>query len=232
MRPKYVIPLLTLIAAAPALAQSDVDPANKNAWSENIGWTDWHDAGSPPGEQGVQVHDTFLSGLVWAENVGWINLGDGSPGDGIEYANTDGSDFGVNRDVATGELFGLAWSENIGWINFAGGALASPPSPARIENAGGICRLAGFAWGENIGWVNLNDATRFVGVPGGCENPCDLVADLDNDDDVDLQDLAYLLAHFGTLSGATLEDGDIDGDGDVELADLALMLSEFGTSCP
>ena len=232
MRPKYIIPILTLVAGAPALARSDIDPAHKNAWSENIGWTNWHDAGSPPGVQGVQVNATFLSGMIWAENVGWINLGDGSPGDGIEYANMDGTDFGVNRDQATGELFGLAWGENIGWINFAGGALATPSNPARIENTGGVCRLAGFFWGENIGWINLNDATHFVAVFGGCESPCDLAADLDHDDDVDLQDLALLLAHFGTSSGATFEDGDTDGDGDVDLQDLANLLSLFGTTCP
>lgn len=54
-------------------------------------------------------------------------------------------------------------------------------------------------------------------------------ADLDGDDDVDLSDLAALLASFGTTSGATYEQGDIDGDGDVDLADLAVLLSLFGT---
>jgi hypothetical protein len=43
-------------------------------------------------------------------------------------------------------------------------------------------------------------------------------ADLDRDEDIDLQDLATLLAHFGTASGANFEDGDVDGDSDVELA--------------
>jgi len=55
--------------------------------------------------------------------------------------------------------------------------------------------------------------------------------DIDGDNQVNLADLAVLLANFGTPSGATLTDGDIDGDGDVDLADLAVMLSNFGTVC-
>lgn len=63
----------------------------------------------------------------------------------------------------------------------------------------------------------------FVG--GGC------AGDVDGDNDVDIQDLANLLAHFGTLSGATPQDGDLDGDGDVELQDLATLLAHFGAPC-
>lgn len=53
-------------------------------------------------------------------------------------------------------------------------------------------------------------------------------ADLDGDGDVDLADLAQLLGHYGTTSGATYEQGDIDGDGDVDLADLAELLGNYG----
>ncbi|GMU83729.1 MAG: hypothetical protein AMXMBFR47_35990 [Planctomycetota bacterium] len=59
--------------------------------------------------------------------------------------------------------------------------------------------------------------------------PC--TADLNGDDRVDLVDLAQLLSHFGTPSGATLPDGDIDGDGDVDLGDLSTLLSRFGIQC-
>lgn len=55
--------------------------------------------------------------------------------------------------------------------------------------------------------------------------------DLDGDGDVDLQDLATLLAHFGMTSGAAFEDGDTDEDGDVDLQDLANVLGTFGTTC-
>lgn len=58
--------------------------------------------------------------------------------------------------------------------------------------------------------------------------PC--TGDLDSDGDVDLQDLANLLAHFGGPGGG-LPTGDIDGDGDVDLQDLANLLAHFGVSC-
>ncbi len=48
--------------------------------------------------------------------------------------------------------------------------------------------------------------------------------------DVDLSDLAQLLAHYGTTSGATYADGDIDEDGDVDLTDLAALLAMYGTT--
>jgi hypothetical protein len=59
--------------------------------------------------------------------------------------------------------------------------------------------------------------------------PC---PDLDGDGDVDLADLAILLAHYGTAGGASFEDGDVDGDGDVDLSDLAGLLSHYGDVCP
>jgi hypothetical protein len=55
--------------------------------------------------------------------------------------------------------------------------------------------------------------------------------DLNGDQQVDLSDLAILLANFGAPGGADPDDGDLDGDGDVDLADLSLQLAAFGTSC-
>jgi hypothetical protein len=67
------------------------------------------------------------------------------------------------------------------------------------------------------------------GVPDECETPCP--GDTNADGRVDLVDLATLLTHFGTPSGATLADGDLDADGDVDLVDLATLLVHFGSQC-
>jgi hypothetical protein len=55
--------------------------------------------------------------------------------------------------------------------------------------------------------------------------------DLDGDNDVDLGDLAQLLAHYGVTGGASYEEGDLDEDGDIDLADLASILGAYGTTC-
>jgi hypothetical protein len=63
-----------------------------------------------------------------------------------------------------------------------------------------------------------------------CENT-NCPGDLDGDLDIDIADLAQLLAHYGATSGATYEQGDLDGDGDVDLSDLAALLAVYGTGC-
>ncbi len=53
-----------------------------------------------------------------------------------------------------------------------------------------------------------------------------LAGDVDADGDVDLSDLAALLADFGCT--AIPCSGDADGDGDTDLSDLAVLLGNFG----
>ena len=71
------------------LGASNVDSVDKYGWAENCGWTNWRDANA--GAEGVNVGFDFLSGFIWNENTGYINVGDGTPTNGIEYANTDGA---------------------------------------------------------------------------------------------------------------------------------------------
>ena len=152
MRRTLVAGLSLVALAGGALAQSsNIDPTLKHAWGENAGWTNWHDANA--GSAGVILKLHFLQGFAWAENLGWINLGDGTPLNGIAYGNTDGSDAGVNLDLATGFLSGFAWSENAGWLNFNTGALGA--DRARFDPS--TDTFAGYAWGENVGWLNLGD---------------------------------------------------------------------------
>ena len=88
-------------------------------------------------------------------------------------------------------------------------------------------------------WFWVGPTAFGEGVPCGaeyvatltCEGGPECPGDLDHDGDVDLADLAQLLAHYGMTSGATYEDGDLDGDGDVDLADLAGLLAHYGEVC-
>ncbi|MCB9853150.1 MAG: hypothetical protein H6819_08640 [Phycisphaerales bacterium] len=221
-----MIPIAALISLAlfsVSLAQSSIDPVNKFAWGENVGWTNWRDADST--DAGVVVGPTFLRGLIWGENIGYIDVGDGSPNNGVTYANVDGSDFGVNID-ADGALHGLAWGENVGWINFDGGASAVPPMPARVEcpvpPAMPLARLSGYAWGENIGWLSLDDATHFVSLDA-VSSPvlCDMNGDgLDNGDDI--QPFIDFVLNAATPNWLEVCSGDVENTPDlmIDIDDL------------
>jgi subtilisin family serine protease len=78
---------------------------------------------------------------------------------------------------------------------------------------------------------DITDGTSADINGNGIPDECECLGDLDGDSDIDLADLAGLLAHLGTVSGATYEDGDIDSDHDVDLSDLAALLAAYGTSC-
>ena len=214
--------LLSLSAAPPlASAQSSIDPTDKWAWAENAGWSNWQHDRPNPGD-GPFVGETFLEGFVWFENVGWMNLGDGTPANGVSYANLDGTDFGVNLDPITGLLSGYAWLENAGWANFDGGALADPPNPARLDQL--ECRFRGFVWTENLGWLNLDHATHFVALkPAECGtcDPCDMNCDGDVNA-LDIEPFLDLL--FGSGAPCNTCTGDVNGDGSIDALDIEPFL--------
>ncbi len=217
MRGAHAIVLVAALAGSAAVrGEVGIQPDHCFNWAENIGWMNWCDADGGAGA--VLLHATFLSGFIWAENVGWINLGDGSPVDGVHYANADDTDFGVNVDPETGDLFGLAWGENIGWLNFDTALLGD--ERARWDACSR--RFSGFVWGENVGWVNLDDAVRYVGA-----GPCAL-GDYDCDGVVSLADFGALALYFGGPDVAVdCPAFDSDGDGDVDLVDVADFQSAF-----
>ena len=64
----------------------------------------------------------------------------------------------------------------------------------------------------------------FIGQEESCPG------DVDGDDDIDLGDLAQLLANFGQTP-ADAADGDFDDSDEVDLTDLAMLLSAFDTTC-
>jgi hypothetical protein len=127
-----------------------------------------------------------------------------------------------------------------GDIDFRYGALeGSPPlTPSiGIEDSTGTIGIS-IAPGD-IGTGNTCRHFQFnAGVDpcagGGCtcaNDPFGNDTDTDGNGLIDLQDLATLLANFGTATGATCQQGDNDGDGDVDLADLANLLAVFGLTC-
>ncbi len=217
LAPAFVVPA--------ALAQpSNIVDANKLSWSENCGWMNWRDAGSPASSQGVLVSATFLSGFIWCENIGWINLGGGSPADGGSYANVTGADFGVNLDPSDGFLSGFAWGENVGWINFSAGGAADPLLTARIA-VDPPRRFAGFVWSENIGWINLN-----VAADGKHVEVRTCAADFNGDGFIDPDDLSdYIACYFGT---PPCDLADFNADGFVDPDDLSDYISVFFGGCP
>lgn len=86
-----------------------------------------------------------------------------------------------------------------------------------------------FSQGQRFDWTVLygsNDVTLRLDQISDCPD-----GDLNDDGDIDLSDLAILLANFGTASGASWPTGDLDGDGAVSLQDLAILLANFGATC-
>jgi hypothetical protein len=148
--------LLCLISlSAQAAVSGNVSSVDKQAWSENAGWTNWM-----PTHGGVTVFASHLSGYVWAENIGYIKLGHANGG---PYLNTTAANWGVNRDV-NGNLSGFGWSENAGWINFN-------PSHHQVVINSVTDTFSGYAWSENIGWIHFENAAPAYRVAVGMDNP-------------------------------------------------------------
>ncbi len=225
MSKNVTVPAVSLLAVTllspAAIAQSNVDPNNKFSWSENCGYMNWADAGSPAGMQAAVFSGTFASGFVWMENTGWLNLGDGSPVNGTAYANVNGSDFGVNI-LASGALAGYAWGENIGWVNFTLPSLPPAQQP-RLDT--GASRLRGYAWGENVGWINLDSIVpgKFVAISVPCP------ADFNQDGVLNSDDLSdFITGYFNQPPDART---DFNADGVINSDDLSDFITAYFNGC-
>jgi len=135
---------LLFVSMHPAWAESNISDTYKYAWSETTGWHNWKATNGQ-----ATAGSTYLVGYVWAERIGWIKLG--STHEGGTYPNTTSTNWGVNRDVATGALSGYAWSENAGWINFN-------PTHGGVTISTSTNKFDGYAWGERIGWIHFQNA--------------------------------------------------------------------------
>jgi YVTN family beta-propeller protein len=125
----------------------------------------------------------------------------------------------------------VSWTDGKLYAVTNSGALtrfaAAGPGTALVDTM----ELSGGPW--HMAFDNIM-GTAVVGQP--VIHGIDLVqygctGDLDADRDIDLSDLAELLANYGTTGGASYPDGDLNDDGDVDLSDLAELLSVYGTTC-
>ena len=188
---KILSPAVLLLGALAALGDSTIDMTDKYAYGANIGWINLEGDGT----NGVVVGEFFLSGSAWGANVGWIDFGDGSPANGVSYANDSADDFGVNSD-GLGNLSGYAYGANLGWINFEWAEAADPDRP-RVDHLTG--QFEGFAYGANVGWINLG---------AGYLATSELFLD---DTDGDGMSDAWEIREFGDLTTATAT---VDAEGD------------------
>ncbi len=194
--PGGILPQGLVDAASPPFSDSTISAASPYSYGANIGWiharpsTDW----------GIVIGEHTLSGFAHSANCGWITFGDGTPANGIRYANTDGIDSGVNQD-GLGNLYGLAWGANIGWINFGTDAIGTQRSTSDVNRPRFNLltgEFSGYAHGANVGWIDLS--TLKAATLATPDSDGDGLADA-----WELQYFTYLTAKNGTL--------DSDGDG-------------------
>jgi hypothetical protein len=213
---------LTLSAALAALAAihqplstaaaSTINATNHYAWNGNTGWIDFRPERPNVGD-GFQFGEFSCSGYLWSPNLGWINCGDGSPADGVQYANANNADFGVNH-YGTGDLYGLAWAANVGWINFGWWTL-EPANPNRPHVNLATGEFSGSAWSANCGWINL----------GSGQLKTDRMDIVDTDGD-GISD-AFEITYTGSLTNMTAS-SDTDGDGQNDKAEYIALTNPFG----
>lgn len=188
---KIGVEIIAIVCATgAAFAATTIDPFNKYAYGANIGWI------NAEGDiaNGAIIGQAFCSGHMYSANCGWISLGDGSPADGMAYANDAGNDYGINHD-GMGNLTGYAYGANIGWIN-----LEQTHGQPKVNLTTG--NLSGYSYSANVGWISLSNAVAHV-----CTLSLDSGLDTDGDNIPD----SWEYGHTNILT--VLNGGDADSDG-------------------
>lgn len=170
------------------------------------------------------------------DGVSWSAVGSGS-GTGGTVVRLTPLDFGgVRRLWATGSFYlingisanGLAAWDGSQWTVPATGLVVQADQifsvidvvPSPTEPADAL-----YVSGERLRTSNgIESATGLLRY--GC-----VCGDADGSGEVDLADVAVVLAHFGDVNVAGDAPGNLDHDRNVDLADLAIVLSQFGSSC-
>ena len=166
---------------------------------------------------GVYSWNSQQHGFCFSDEEGMVDFGlnlGGTAWTGPVDASDAAGVLVWRMDTQTYEVYAMLYRAGTGLMDF-NNLLAEPldwtiDTPVATNSAGQIL-VSGYLTNHYMSAV-LTPIT-----PG----------DLDADGDVDLSDLATLLANYGA-SGAAYDQGDVDADGDVDIADLAYVLSVYG----
>lgn len=137
-------------------ATGPIDPNYRYAWNDSVGWFDF-------GNGTVNVNVADVSGYATNTNIGEIALNCASTPAGNMCAT---SNFKVERNNTSGDLFGWAWNDRIGWISFNCLELGScSPINYKVNVSPITGDFTGYAWNDAVGWISFNCADPF---PGTC----------------------------------------------------------------
>jgi hypothetical protein len=195
--------------------ETDTNQVNDGVYAQKLsgaGKRDW-------GEYGKEV--VPLGGDdIWS--VQTVLCGDGAIAFWLQA-----SSFGVDKVRATR----LDGNGDFVWSSSLIDVTPTSSNKSRIDATSGPGDVALAVWMDDRDGDGDNDDDIYAQnmFPNGTMGTC--LADLDFDGDVDLADLAQLLANYGMTSGAAFEDGDLDGDGDIDLTDLGALLAVYGGDC-
>ncbi|GMU80459.1 MAG: hypothetical protein AMXMBFR47_03300 [Planctomycetota bacterium] len=204
------------------------DPAGTNAYQWfgtmsiapsgriDVVWNDTRHAANPSQPVTSELYYSFSNdgGVTWSANE--------------QLAQSWNHLVGFPQQQKIGDYYDM-WSDDVG-ANLAYAATYNGEQDVWFRRIGDYdCNGNGVGDGADVSSGTSNDVNG-----DGIPDECQCLGDLDASEEVDLADLAGLLATYGLCEGdpGFAAGGDLTGDGCVGLEDLAALLTEFGRECP
>ena len=189
----------------------------------------------------VQLYGLSYTNFYVGSN-GYITFGSGD----TDYEESLGDHFNRPRISALFDDLAPHTGGTISWKQLADRAVVTYENvPEYGTSNSNTFQIEMFFAGKiTISWLRIDVNDCIAGLSEGHGLPSDFTqtdissagiccrGDFNGDGEIDLSDLAVLLANYPTASGAVYEDGDFDEDGDIDLSDLAALLAVYGTTCP